>query len=144
MIVIDMGYDSIKKQYILCKLDYLTFLLKIFLSILRTSHNRQLLSKGTKFQTRSFSFVFLFKLETYLYNSRPQNQMWLKLKMFLFCLTKILNQAFLHDSHIWLWCFFTFFFALAHSVAWKASCMVYYSPLSDHYYRVWPKPYFWH
>ena len=49
---------------------------------------------------------------------------------------KNIKSSFLHDSHIWLWCFFTFFFALAHSVAWKASCMVYYNPLSDHYYHL--------
>ena len=42
--------------------------------------------------------------------------MWLKPKMFPFCFTKILNQAFLHDSHIWIWGFFTFLVVdLAHS-----------------------------
>ena len=41
--------------------------------------------------------------------------MWQKPKMF--CFTKILIQDFLHDSHIWLWGFFTLLVALAHAVA---------------------------
>ena len=39
---------------------------------------------------------------------------WLQPKMFLFRSTKILNQAFRHNSHIWLWGFFTFLVVLAH------------------------------
>ena len=73
-----------------------------------------------------FSFICLLKL--ILYNSKPQNQMcdW-KPKMFLFCFAKILNQAFLHYSHIWLWGFFTFLVALAHGaafpiVSWPIFC----------------------
>ena len=34
-------------------------------------------------------------------------------KMFLFCFTKILNQAYLHDIYIWLWGSFTFLVSLA-------------------------------
>ena len=60
-----------------------------------------------------FSLICLLKL--ILYNIKLQNQMcdW-KPKMFLFCFTKIVNQAFLHYSHIWLLGFFTFLVALAH------------------------------
>ena len=42
--------------------------------------------------------------------------------MFLFCFTKILNQAFLHDSHIWLWGFFTFLVALTHGATGGCRC----------------------
>ena len=40
-------------------------------------------------------------------------------KMFLFCLAKILNQAFLHSPHICLWGFFTFLVDLAHGAPSK-------------------------
>ena len=43
--------------------------------------------------------------------------------MFLLILF-LVNQAFLHDSHIWhiwLWGFFTFLVALVHGVAWECS-----------------------
>ena len=50
--------------------------------------------------------------------------MWLKPKMFLFCFTKILNQAFLHDSHIWFWGFLTFLFALAHGALLSSQKLV--------------------
>ena len=59
-----------------------------------------------------FSFVCLLKL--ILYNSKPQNQMcdW-NIKCFYF-FDKNLKSSFLHDSHIWLWGFFTLLVALAH------------------------------
>ena len=60
-----------------------------------------------------FGFVCLLKL--ILYSSKPIIKC--VTEMFLFCFTKILNQAFLHDSHIWLWGFFTFLVALAHGAA---------------------------
>ena len=62
-----------------------------------------------------FSFVCLLKL--ILYISKPQNQIcdW-NIKCFLL-FYKNLKSSFLHDSHIWLWGFFTFLVALAHGVA---------------------------
>ena len=42
-----------------------------------------------------------FIIVLFLNNSTPQNQ------IFLFCFTKILDHAFLHDSQLWLWGFFT-------------------------------------
>ena len=51
--------------------------------------------------------------------------MWLKNKMFLYCFVlfyKNLKSSFLHDSHIWLWGFFTLLVALAHGApcTWNA------------------------
>ena len=59
-------------------------------------------------------FYFCLFFETYLNNSKPQNRMcdWNVSVLF----TNILYQMFLHDSQIWLWGFFTFLVALAHSV----------------------------
>ena len=62
-------------------------------------------------------FLFVCLLKLILYNSKPQNPICDWKKMFLFCFAKILNQAFLHDSNIWLWSFFTFLVDLAHTVA---------------------------
>ena len=62
-----------------------------------------------------FSFVCLLKL--ILYSSRPKNQKCDRNQK-CFCFAKILNQAFLHYSHIWLRGFFTFLVALAHGVPW--------------------------
>ena len=68
-----------------------------------------------------FILGFFCLLILILYNSKPQNTfdsvVCYCTKMFLFCFTKILNQAFLHDSVIWIWGFFTLLVALAHGVA---------------------------
>ena len=72
-----------------------------------------------------FSFICLLKLISY--NSKLQNHMcdW-KPKKFQFCFVKILNQAFLHYSHIWLWGFFTFLVALAHGVPRSIRLVLHY------------------
>ena len=57
-----MRYGTI----VISELSYLAFLLTIFLPKLSYSHNQQLLSKGTKFQTSSYSnFHLVFYLHIY-------------------------------------------------------------------------------
>ena len=91
-----------------CDLSYLYFFCwKIFLPKLSNSHNHQLLSKGTKFQTSFFLFVFCLKLKFIFYNSKAQDQMcdWTK-DFYIFLECKNLNPSLiLHDSHIWFWKF---------------------------------------
>ena len=91
-----------------CDLSYLYFFCwKILLPKLSNSHNHQLLSKGTKFQTSFFLFVFCLKLKFIFYNSKAQDQMcdWTK-DFYIFLECKNLNPSLiLHDSHIWFWKF---------------------------------------
>ena len=60
--------------------------------------------------------IFRWQFYVHTYNSKPQNQMseWTKDDFFWYA--KILTKAFLHDSHIWFWIFFTLLVALAHGV----------------------------
>ena len=60
-------------------------------------------------------FIFVCLLKLILYNSKPQNQIcdWNQKKMSVLLFTN-LRSSFLHDSHNWLWVFFTLLVALAH------------------------------
>ena len=64
-------------------------------------------------------FHFCLFVETYFAQYQTsESDVWLKPKMFLFCFRKILNQAFLHDSHIWFW---RFLYILGCSGPWCAA-----------------------
>ena len=82
----------------------------------RNVNNKKGLFYVKFFDLKSFSIIFFF-----CSSIQPQhavNQMcdWNQ-KCFYFACPKILKQAFLHDSHIWLWGFFTFLVVLAYGAA---------------------------
>ena len=70
-------------------------MLNIYLPKLSNNQNQQLPSKGTKFQTSSFSFLTLFlNLKLILYNSKLQDQMCDWTKDFYFLVCKDLSSSF--------------------------------------------------